>query len=34
MRTYKGIEIESAEKHVSMAHSRFFETDEGDRLPG
>ena len=29
MRTYKGIEIENAGKHVSMAHSRFFERDEG-----
>ena len=29
MRTYKGIEIENAGKHVSMAHSRFLERDEG-----
>lgn len=29
MRTYKGIEIENADKRVSMAHSRFFEKDEG-----
>ena len=29
MRTYKGIEIENAGKHVSMAHSWFLERNEG-----
>lgn len=29
MKTYKGIELENLGKEVSMAHSRFFETDTG-----
>lgn len=29
MKTYKGIEIENAEKRVTMAHSRFFGRSEG-----
>ena len=29
MREYNGIEIEGLDKEVSMAHSRFFETDKG-----
>lgn len=29
MKTYEGIQLTSTCKHVKMAHSRFFETNEG-----